>query len=96
MKIHDDQFRNLQYQLKAFQSLISPSQLDIPTGIRTIAIRDINDVPYYWINQEQLYNASNGGLKEGITEREALYVASQFMDKSLKVSDIELINEVDK
>ena len=94
--IHGDQFRNLHYQPKAFQNLISPSQLNVPSGIRTIEIRDINDVPYYWINQKQLYNASNGELKEGITEREALYVSNQFMDKSLKVSDIKLINEIDK
>ena len=52
--IHGDQFRNLQYQPKAFQSLISPSQLDVPLGIKTIEIRDINGIPYYWINQKQL------------------------------------------
>ena len=94
--IHGDQFRNLQYQPKAFQSLISPSQLDVPLGIKTIEIRDINGIPYYWINQIQLYNALNGELKEGITETEALYVANRFMDSSLKVTNVVRINEVDK
>lgn len=94
--IHGDQFRNLQYQPKAFQSLISPSQLDVPLGIKTIELRDINGIPYYWINQIQLYNALNGELKEGITETEALYVANRFMDSSLKVTNVVRINEVDK
>ena len=94
--IHGDQFRNLQYQPKSFQSLISPSQLDVPLGIKTIEIRDINGIPYYWINQKQLYNALNGDLKEGITETEALYVANRFMDNSLKVTNVVRINEVDK
>ena len=94
--IHGDQFRNLQYQPKSFQSLISPSQLDVPLGIKTIEIRDINGIPYYWINQIQLYNALNGELKEGITETEALYVANRFMDSSLKVTNVVRINEVDK
>ena len=94
--IHGDQFRNLQYQPKSFQSLISPSQLDVPLGIKTIELRDINGIPYYWINQIQLYNALNGELKEGITETEALYVANRFMDSSLKVTNVVRINEVDK
>ncbi|WJJ96413.1 PepSY domain-containing protein [Algibacter luteus] len=94
--IHGDQFRNSQYQPKRFHNLISPSKLDVPKGIRTIEIRDLDNMPYYWINQNQLYNASNGKLKKGITEREALYVANQFMDKSLKVIDVKLISEVDK
>jgi hypothetical protein len=94
--IHGDQFRNSHYQPKEFHNLISPSKLNVPKGIRTIEIRDIVNMPYYWINQNQLYNASNGALKKGITEREALYVANQFMDKSLKVIDVKLISEVDK
>jgi len=46
-EIHCDQFKNLQYQPKAFQNLIGPSQLVLPEGIRTIEIRDINNEPYY-------------------------------------------------
>lgn len=95
-QIHGDLFRNLEYQPKAFNNLISPSQLDVTEGIQTIEIRDIKGVPYYWINQSHLYNASNGKLKKGITEAEALYVANQFMDSSLAVSGVARINEVDK
>ena len=94
--IHGDQFRNLEYQPKAFNNLISPSQLEVAKGINSIEMRDINGVPYYWINQEQLYNASNGELRVGITETEALYVANQFMDSSLEFNNVVRINEVDK
>ena len=65
-------------------------------GIKTIEIRDINEVPYYWVNQSQLYNAINGKLKKGITEAEALYVANQFMKQSLKVVKVERIDKVEK
>ncbi|HRW43653.1 MAG TPA: PepSY domain-containing protein [Flavobacteriaceae bacterium] len=94
--IHGDQFRNSEYQPKVFNNLISPSQLDVAQGIKTIEIRDINEVPYYWVNQSQLYNAINGKLKKGITEAEALYVANQFMKQSLKVVKVERIDKVEK
>lgn len=94
--IHGDQFRNSEYQPKVFNYLISPSQLDVAQGIKTIEIRDINEVPYYWVNQSQLYNAINGKLKKGITEAEALYVANQFMKQSLKVVKVERIDKVEK
>ena len=59
-EIHGDQFKNLKYQPKAFNSLISPSEMDVPNGIKTIELRDIDNAPYYWINKEQLYNALDG------------------------------------
>ena len=61
--IHGDHFKNTEYQPKAFANLISPSQLKVSGGINTIALRDIGDSPYYWINKEQLYNALDGSLK---------------------------------
>ena len=82
--IHGDQFKNLEYKLPAFNNLISPTKLNISEGIRSIEIRDINTIPYYWINKLQLYNASNGKLKLSITEEEALYVAKQHMKQALK------------
>lgn len=94
--IHGDQFKNLEYKLPAFNNLISPTKLNISEGIRSIEIRDINTIPYYWINKLQLYNASNGKLKLSITEEEALYVAKQHMKQDLKVADIQRITEVGK
>ena len=94
--IHGDQFKNLQYQPKAFQNLISPSQLSIQEGIRTIEIRDIDNTPHYWINKKQLYNALNGKLKSEITEEEAIYIAKQYMKKELEIVNVERITEVGK
>jgi len=94
--IHGDQFKNSEYQPKSFQNLVSPSQLDIPGGINTIELREINNVPHYWVNNKQLYNASNGTLKQGITEDEALSIAKDHISKDLKFTSIERIFEVDK
>tara|TARA_R110002073_G_scaffold293194_2_gene458751 strand:+ start:23525 stop:24235 length:711 start_codon:yes stop_codon:yes gene_type:complete len=94
--IHGDQFKDLQYQPKAFQNLISPSLLNISGGIKTIEIRDINSVPYYWVNKKELYNAVTGKLKLEITEEEAVYVAKQYMKKDLEITTVALINEVGK
>lgn len=93
--IHGDQFRNMDYMPKSFNNLMSPSQLNIAEGINQIEIRDINNVPYYWINDSQLYNAENGQPKKNITESEALYVAKNYMKEGLKVKNIKKINEVD-
>jgi len=94
--IHGDQFKDLQYQPRAFQNLISPSLLNISGGIKTIEIRDINSVPYYWVNKKELYNAVTGKLKLEITEEEAVYVAKQYMKKDLEITTVALINEVGK
>lgn len=92
--IHGDQFKDVQYQPKAFQNLISPSQLNISEGIKTIEIRDINSIPYYWLNKKELYNALNGILKPEISKEEAVYVANKFMKKDLEITTVERITEV--
>jgi hypothetical protein len=94
--IHGDHFKNTEYQPKAFANLISPSQLNVSGGVNTIALRDIGDSPYYWINKEQLYNALDGSLKTKITQEEALYIATLNMKRGLVVENIEQINEAGK
>ena len=94
--IHGDHFKNLEYQPKAFNDLISPSELNVSEGVNTIELRDINNSPYYWINKEQLYNAIDGSLKTNITKEEALYIAKLNMKTGLEVESIELINETGK
>ena len=92
--IHGDQFRNMDYVPKAFDNLISPSLIKNNEDIREIEIRDINNEPYYWINNQQLYNARTGEAKKTISEEEALYIAKNQMKENLKVSNIQKINEV--
>lgn len=93
--IHGDQFRNLDYVPKAFDHLISPSQINNSEGIRSIEIRDINNEPYYLINKKQLYSAKTGEAKMDVSEEEALSVAKNYMKEGLKVANIQKITEVD-
>ena len=95
-EIHGDHFKKLNYQPKAFNSLISPSQLDAPEGVSTIELRDIGNIPYYWVNNKQLYNAIDGSPKNSITEDEALYIAKNHMKSGLEVESVEQITETGK
>ena len=95
-EIHGDQFKNLEYQPKSFNNLISPSNLNVSESINAIELRDINNVPYYWINEKQLYSAIDGKLKNRITKEEALYVAKNYMKDNLEVTSIQEINTIDK
>lgn len=93
-EIHGDQFKNLEYQPKAYKDFISPSELGIAEGIKTIEIRDINNTPYYWVNQKQLYNAVSGNIKSNITQEDALHIAKNHMKENLDMAEIELIKSV--
>lgn len=95
-EIHGDHFKNMDYQPKTFNNLISPSELNVSNGINTIELRDINNSPYYWVNNSKLFSALDGSLRTTITKEEALYVAKNYMKSDLQVAKIEQINEVGK
>jgi len=95
-EIHGDQFKNLDYQPRTFNNLISPLLLNVSKGINTIELRDLKGVPYYWINKSKLYNAVDGEPKNKITEDEALYVAKNYMKENFEIGTIEQIDKVDK
>ena len=95
-EIHGDQFKNLGYQPKAFDSLMSPTAIQISGGLQSIELRDLDSTPYYWVNNSQLINANNGKLRSGITKTEALYVAKNYMKQGLEVVAIDLIKETGK
>ncbi len=94
--IHGDHFKKAEVTFKAFNNLISPSDLELTEGVKTIELRDVNSVPYYWVNKKKLYNAINGNLKEKITKEEALNIAQRYMKKGLEVASITQINKVGK
>ena len=94
--IHGDHYKDLDYEPQFFSDLMSPSDLNVTEGIRTITLRDINNTPYYWVNDERLYNAADGKEKHSISEEEALYIAKNFMKKDLEVASVEQISKVDK
>ncbi|NNK77037.1 MAG: hypothetical protein HKP42_13360 [Maribacter sp.] len=95
-EIHGDHFKNLEHQTKPYRDLISPSQLDVANGVKTIELRDIGNRPYYWINNKQLYSAINGKPKNSITKDEALSIAKNRMRNDLIVESIEQITETGK
>jgi hypothetical protein len=94
--IHGDHFKNMEYQPKTFNNLMSPSNLNVAEGVNTIELRDINNSPFYWINNTQLYNATDGSIKTNITKQEALYIAKLNMKSGLEIESIEQISEAGK
>lgn len=95
-EIHGDQFKNLNYQPIAFDSLISPSSINHYEAINKIEIRDIKKEPYFLINDSFLYNARTGKLKNKISQEDAIYIANNHMKKGLEISSIETIYETGK
>lgn len=93
-EIHGDHFKNLDFRPAGFSNLISPTDLPIDGPLHTIAIRDLNGEPHYWVNGAMLYNAVTGQPKNNISQAEALYVASTMMNPELKVASVDLIEEV--
>ncbi len=95
-EIHGDQFLKNKPESSDFKNLISPSLLENNPLISKIDFREINHIPYYWVNNQTLYHAQTGKIKAGITKQEALIVAKRYMKDSMKVAGIVLIKEVDK
>ncbi len=95
-EIHGDQFKNLNYQPIAFDSLISPSSINHYEAINKIEIRDIKKEPYFLINDSFLYNARTGKLKNKISQEDAIYIANNHMKEGLEISSVETIYEIGK
>ena len=94
-EIHGDQFKNASHDMPAFDSLISPSELDMKHPVSMIELRDFNGQPFYWINDHMLVDARTGQTKDGVTQDEALYVADKHLIDGLKVKSVELITSTD-
>ena len=94
-EIHGDHFKKIP-ETKAFSNLISPSEIQIDSGISSIEIREITNKPYYWINKQKLYDAYTGDIKNGINQEEALSIAKKNMKEGLKFESIEKIIETGK
>ena len=94
-EIHGNHFKKIP-EIKVFSNLISPSEIQIDSGISSIEIREITNKPYYWINKQKLYDAYTGDIKNGINQEEALSIAKNNMKEDLKFESIEKINETGK
>ncbi len=95
-EIHGDHYRKEKTIPRSFNNLIGLSEISIPKEIFAIELREIADVPYYWINDQYLIHAVTGVVKNGITEQEAVKISEKNMLSELIVADIERIDEVGK
>ena len=94
-EIHGDHLKNLDYEPAFFTNLIGLKDLNGESGIQKVQLREINGRPFYWINEEQLFDAATGEIKDGITKGEAEDIANRHMKKHLIIEDIQLIAKVD-
>ncbi len=92
-EIHGDHFKKIKIK-KDFKDLISPSDLEYVNGIKSIELRDFNNNPYYWINNELLVNANTGIKKDSISKDEAISISNENILEKYKISFVEKIYEV--
>ena len=95
-EIHGDHFKKATPDETAFVDLIGTSQLDYKQPITSLELLEIGDEPYYWINESTLFNAHSGGIKEEVTEQEAINVAQRYMRPDLEFDQIKRIESVNE
>mgnify|MGYP003669205419 CR=1 FL=1 len=93
-EIHGDQFRAQGMIPLSFDNLISPSDIPVQSNITSLELKEIGGNPYFWINEQQLFNAKTGVFKKEISESDALQIAAKNMLPTLKVVGVERIDEV--
>lgn len=92
-EIHGDHYRKEGVKTHSAASLISPAQLDSTLNILSLELLDINHQPYYWVNGNLLFNAENGEMKNGTTEKEAIAIARNHLVGDLTILKAELLTE---
>lgn len=95
-EIHGDQFIADEISEIAFESLLSPTQIVGKEKIKSIELRVIADQPYYWIDDEALYNAQNGEYKSEINRADAIVIAQKHIKAGFEIKDILRITTVGK
>ncbi len=92
-EIHGDQFLNQTMTKTSFSNLTSPTEIDSNKDITSLKLLNIADKPYYWVNENELFDARTGDSKNGITKEEALYIAKKNIRDDLKVASIDTLTE---
>ncbi|WCO01279.1 PepSY domain-containing protein [Psychroserpens ponticola] len=93
-EIHGDQFKKEITEQTAFNNLIATSELENEQSIKSLELLEIDNKPYYWINEATLYNALTGEKKGELTEQEAIKVAERYMLADLEFDKIQRIETV--
>ena len=93
-EIHGDHFKK-EKELVSFKNLINVNDLEFKDPIKTFELREIADLPYYFINDSILYNAYNGNLKDSVSVEEAIKISNKNILDKYKISSVDKIYEVD-
>jgi hypothetical protein len=92
-EIHGDHFKKVKEQV-SFTNLININDLEFDDPIQTFELKEIADLPYYFINDSILFNANNGNLKDSISLEEAVKISNKNILDKYKVSSVDKIYEV--
>ena len=92
-EIHGDHFKKEKQQV-SFTNLININDLEFKDPIKTFELREIADLPYYFINDSILFNAYNGNQKDSISVEEAIKISNKNILDKYKISSVDKIYEV--
>ena len=92
-EIHGDHFKKEKEQV-SFTNLININDLEFKDPIKSFELREIADLPYYFINDSILFNAYNGNLKDSISLEEAIKISNKNILDIYKISSVDKIYEV--
>ena len=92
-EIHGDHFKKEKEQV-SFSNLININDLEFKDPIKSFELREIADLPYYFINDSILFNAYNGNLKDSISLEEAIKISNKNILDKYKISSVDKIYEV--
>ena len=92
-EIHGDQFRKSSSSNNIYYNLIPLDS--IPHIIQQIVLVNIEERPYYWVNNKFLYDARSGLIKNKISKKEALRIAKDNLIDDLEVDYVEYLTLVD-
>ena len=92
-EIHGDHFKKEKEQV-SFTNLININDLEFKDPIKSFELREIADLPYYFINDSILFNAYNGNLKDSVSVEEAIKISNKNILDKYKISSVDKIYEV--
>ena len=92
-EIHGDHFKKEKEQV-SFTNLFNINDLEFKDPIKSFELREIADLPYYFINDSILFNAYNGNLKDSISLEEAIKISNKNILDKYKISSVDKIYEV--
>lgn len=92
-EIHGDPYLNVSYEQPHFKSLYPTDSLGIE--IQSLELIAVGSVPYYWINKNQLVNATNGIMEKEITQAQALEVAEAHVKSGYTILQVSKITSTD-